>query len=145
MDLQYQCSPNPFLPYTIKLQNNGRIMFAPLSRPRCYNGASVSNRRSVRGLIEFKTAQMSSLAAEGEHFPKELVARYLFIPAECVEMGCGSGYKARLPFSPPLTVPYQRNCLPCVLGYWSKLKSQVQRVGIHYFGSFDPMCTGQET
>lgn len=145
MDLQYQCSPNPCLPYTIKLQNNRRIVFAPLSRPRCYNGVSISNQRSVRELILFKTAKMSFLAAEGEHFPKELFARYLFFPADCVEMACGSGYKARLPFSTPLKVSYQRICLPYVLGYWSKLKSQVQRVGIHHFGSFDPMCTGQET
>lgn len=116
IELWYQCFPIPFLPYNIKLQNNRRILFAPLSRSMCYDSVNISNWKSARGFIQFKAAKIPSPAPEGESFPRELVAGYLFLPAQHVEVGCGSGYKTRLPFSPPLTVSYQRICLPCICG-----------------------------
>ena len=74
------------------------------------------HKLGVRGLIQFKTTKISSLAPEGEHFPRDLFGRYPFLPAQLVEIVCGSGYKIRLRFSPPLTVSYQRICLPCICG-----------------------------
>lgn len=92
-----------------------------------------------QGTNLFKTAIISSLTSKGEHFWRELVARYHLLSEWHVEKGCGSGYQTKLSFSSA----FARKSL-CWIWDVELLKQGKKHVRIHYFCSFDSVCNGQK-